>query len=202
MHGRTEQVIGLTLMILFYDFCQKFGTAVAKSFKIKFKNLVSVGMLEGVFQRANHQLRVILFLCSITAMIGLLVSQGVAFLFEENRTRKNEVSLLTCILGFTAYSFVCSPVLFMLLRINGQDSLGYSVMWYLANKFRLFLAIPAFWFAAQWGLFGILTANIFIDAFMATLLFRTFTLYYLMKTLISKPGRAEMRQPLVEMDDN
>lgn len=201
-NGRSDQIIGLTIMILFYDVCEKFGTAVARTFKVKFKNLVGMGQLEGVFQRANVQLRIILFLSTITAVVGMVVSQGVGFVFEQEKTRKNELTILTCILGFTVYSFVCSPILFMLLRINGKDSLGYSVMWLLANKYRLFLAIPAFWFGAKWGLFGLLTANIVIDVFMTMLLFRSFTLYYLMKTIISKAPVREMERALMRVSDD
>lgn len=198
-HDYTHQVIGLTLMILFYELCEAFGRAVANLFKFKFKSLVSMGHLEGVFKRANLQLRIILFLCTILAILSLLTSWSVAYLFETERERQSEIRWLTCLLGFTAYSFVCNPVLFMLLKINGTDSLGYSVMWFLENKFRLLVSVPAFWFGSKWGLFGVFVVDVVIDAFMTMLLFRSFTLYFLMKTIVTKQAKGDLGEELMDL---
>lgn len=197
-YERTDQVISLAIVVLFLDLLAKLGYSISKFNKLKFQNLIGIGRFEGVYERANKLLKIVLFFCGLLALICLLFSPIFAYLFEIDQTRKSTLSLVFKILGFSGYSFICNPILFMLLRINGKDSLGYSVMWFLENKFRLGLTIGCFFIFSRWGIFGLLLTHVSIDIFMALLLFRTYRLYYILKDITNKSQNVELERQFID----
>lgn len=196
-YEKCDQFVVLTFSILLFDFYSKFGNTVRDFLKPKLKNLLGFGKLETVYLRANEKFKLLLFIVGVFGLLLVFFSYLISLLFEIGEEHQALLSLSIKIIGICSYSFICNPVLFMLLKINGEDSIGFSSMSFLENRFRFVVSVPIFFFFSQYGLLGVVLSNLFMDIFMSMLLFRTYHLYFILKNIISKPEKADLEEELV-----